>query len=101
MPSRRLSGLKRHRRSHHQCRAARNWEDNLLADVCLAILHCLDHIEILTSAGGVCSSWRRRCTGPPTTNGFVAVISVLSWIGEGVICKREDGTSKGRRCVVL
>ncbi|CAO2176202.1 unnamed protein product [Urochloa humidicola] len=45
---------------------ARDWADGLPADVLLAILHRLDHIEILTAADHVCRSWRRVAREEPS-----------------------------------
>ncbi|XP_048560484.1 F-box protein SKIP19-like [Triticum urartu] len=43
---------------------ARDWA-GLLLDVLCAILHKLDHVEILTGAGQVCRSWRRAARDVP------------------------------------
>ncbi|CAL5010852.1 unnamed protein product [Urochloa decumbens] len=67
MPSSgRLSGLRRRRRERRRRRAARDWADGLPADVLLAILHRLDHIDILMSADRVCRSWRRAAREEPS-----------------------------------
>ncbi|CAO2209849.1 unnamed protein product [Urochloa humidicola] len=44
----------------------RDWADGLPADVVLAILHRLDHIDILTAADNVCRSWRRAARDEPS-----------------------------------
>uniref|UniRef100_R7WCT6 Uncharacterized protein n=1 Tax=Aegilops tauschii TaxID=37682 RepID=R7WCT6_AEGTA len=43
---------------------ARDWA-GLLLDALCAILHKLDHVEILTGAGQVCRSWRRAARDVP------------------------------------
>ncbi|CAL5003453.1 unnamed protein product [Urochloa decumbens] len=44
----------------------RDWAAGLPADVLLAILHRLDHIDILTAADNVCCSWRRAAREEPS-----------------------------------
>jgi hypothetical protein len=46
--------------------AERDWAKGLPEDVLLTIFHRLEHIEILTSAGGVCRSWRRASREEPS-----------------------------------
>ncbi|CAO2168342.1 unnamed protein product [Urochloa humidicola] len=54
------------RRARRQRKAARDWADGLPVDVLLAILHRLDHIQILMSAKRVCRSWRRASREEPS-----------------------------------
>ncbi|CAO2176201.1 unnamed protein product, partial [Urochloa humidicola] len=64
-PSRGIGGRARRRlacrRRREAAAAARDW-----ADVLLAILHRLDHIDILTAADNVCRSWRRAAREEPS-----------------------------------
>ena len=44
---------------------ARDWADGLGTDALLAILHRLDHVDVLMGADQVCRSWRRAALEEP------------------------------------
>ncbi|KAL6843351.1 hypothetical protein ACP4OV_027064 [Aristida adscensionis] len=50
----------------HCVEAPRDWADGLPTDVLLAVLHRLDHADVLAAAGRVCRSWRRAARDEPS-----------------------------------
>ncbi|CAL5007777.1 unnamed protein product [Urochloa decumbens] len=65
--SRRSDGRLRRRRARLRPRQAeRDWADGLPLDALLKILSGLDHVDVLTAAGGVCRSWRRAARDEPS-----------------------------------
>ncbi|KAL6843347.1 hypothetical protein ACP4OV_027060 [Aristida adscensionis] len=81
MPSRGLGGRARRRRARRRA-AWRDWADGLPLDAVLAVLHRLDHIDVLAGAGGVCRSWRRAAREEP-------------WLWRRVAMRGREGLAAG------
>ncbi|CAO2187358.1 unnamed protein product [Urochloa humidicola] len=62
-------------RRHREAALTRDWAAGLPADVLLAILHRLDHIEILMSADRVCRSWQRAAREEPSLRRRIGMTS--------------------------